>query len=250
MRQSVLICEGSTDYALLQYYMRKALGWTDVNDRDRQGRCVRNPGQKSRLLGRDESELTIMAAGGSTRIREALRNVLKRMKDTPPDGSYIYGNIAIVTDRDEEVSEESMLHQIDEEFAMFQVTADGELTCKKWLDCRVPAKTGLEYAFRILVLVIPFDEYGAMETFLLEAVSAQDSYDKTIVEKAGAFVDSADPEKRYLTKRGYITKAKFDAFFCVRTSASQFNERQNILLSADWENYDMVNDCFRQFREL
>jgi hypothetical protein len=38
MRQSVLICEGSTDYALLQYYMRKAHGWVDEGDRDRQDR--------------------------------------------------------------------------------------------------------------------------------------------------------------------------------------------------------------------
>lgn len=63
-------------------------------------------------------------------------------------------------------------------------------------------------------------------------------------------MDSADPERRYLTKRGYVTKAKFDAFFSVRAAVSQFNERQNIMLSVDWENYELLNDCFKQLREL
>ena len=29
---SVILCEGSTDYTLLQYYMRKANGWNDKKD--------------------------------------------------------------------------------------------------------------------------------------------------------------------------------------------------------------------------
>ena len=29
---SVILCEGSTDYTLLQYYMRKVNGWMDRKD--------------------------------------------------------------------------------------------------------------------------------------------------------------------------------------------------------------------------
>ena len=72
MRRGVLICEGSTDFALLQYYMRKAHGWEDAADRELQSRCIRNPGQRSRMLVKGEDQLTIMASGGSTRIPEAL----------------------------------------------------------------------------------------------------------------------------------------------------------------------------------
>ena len=86
MRQGVIICEGSTDYALLQYYMRKAFSWTDVKDEKRQKNSIHNKGRKSRLLEKDGRELTIMAAGGSSRIREALGNVLEQNRLTPPDG--------------------------------------------------------------------------------------------------------------------------------------------------------------------
>ena len=54
--------------------------------------------------------------------------------------------------------------------------------------------------------------YGAMETFLLNAIGANDSYDKTIIEECNQFVERVDPQKRYLTSRRYITKAKFDTF--------------------------------------
>ena len=68
-----------------------------------------------------------------------------------------------------------------------------------------------------------------METFLLDAIAKEDLYDGEIIRKCKAFVDQADPEKRYLSGRRLITKAKFDTYFSIRTSAEQFMERQNIL---------------------
>lgn len=52
-----------------------------------------------------------------------------------------------------------------------------------------------------------------------------------IVEKGNNFVETVDPEKRYLTKRRYVTKSKLDVYFSVRTSIEQFTERQSILKS-------------------
>ena len=80
-----------------------------------------------------------------------------------------------------------------------------------------------------MILVIPFEETGAMETFLLNAISQNNSYDAGIIGNCNTFVSNIDKEKRYLTKRRYITKAKFDVYFSVRTAAEQFMERQNIL---------------------
>ena len=54
------------------------------------------------------------------------------------------------------------------------------------------------------------------------------------------FVDSIDPEQRYLKKRRYATKAKFDVYFSVRTPIDQFIERRNILKDVRWENYILI----------
>ena len=84
------------------------------------------------------------------------------------------------------------------------------------------------------MLVIPFEETGAMETFLLNAIAEQDEYDKYIINQCNAFVDNVDNQRKYLNKRRYITKAKFDVYFSVRTSAEQFNERRNIIKNVAW----------------
>lgn len=103
---------------------------------------------------------------------------------------------------------------------------------------------------KILVLVIPFEETGALETFLLKAIGKQSEYDKNIILKGNDFVDSVDPDKRYLTSRRYITKAKFDVYFSIRTPSAFFVERQNILKGIEWEKYMEIQECFEKLGEL
>lgn len=100
------------------------------------------------------------------------------------------------------------------------------------------------------MLLIPFDGQGALETFLLNAIADSDAYDKQIIEECKLFVESVDPERRYLKKRRYITKAKFDVYFSIRTALEQFKERRNILRNVPWEDYLLVQECFSKLEEL
>ena len=92
--------------------------------------------------------------------------------------------------------------------------------------------------------------YGAMETFLLNTIGANDSYDKTIIEECNQFVERVDPQKRYLTSRRYITKAKFDTYFSIRTPVQQYTERQNILKNVQWEEYNHIQTAFDKLGEI
>lgn len=66
---SVLLCEGSTDFALLQYFMRKVYGWEDKE---------RGPGflRPSRVLGKDGNKLVIGGTGGSSQILSKLEKIV------------------------------------------------------------------------------------------------------------------------------------------------------------------------------
>lgn len=75
---SVLLCEGSTDYTLLQYYMRNAHQWED--DRERQSEIFRLNGQSSRKLFNGEHILTIASVGGCSSLIEGLQQTLNRNK--------------------------------------------------------------------------------------------------------------------------------------------------------------------------
>lgn len=102
----------------------------------------------------------------------------------------------------------------------------------------------------MLLLVIPFEDTGAMETFLLDAVGKADPYDAQIISDCNQFVDNVDGAKKYLNKRRYITKAKFDVYFSVRTAAEQFVERQNILKNIPWEDYASIQKSFEKLGTL
>lgn len=104
--------------------------------------------------------------------------------------------------------------------------------------------------FSLLLLVIPFEESGAMETFLLNAVAMEDFYDKTIIDSCNCFVESIDPERKYLKSRRHVAKAKFDTYFSIRTPVEQYAERQNIFKNVRWEQYNNIQKAFQKLREL
>ena len=97
---------------------------------------------------------------------------------------------------------------------------------------------------------IPFEDTGAMETFLLDAIGKANPYDAKIISDCNQFVDNVDNQKKYLNKRRYITKAKFDVYFSVRTAAEQFVERQNILKNIPWEDYAEIQNSFKKLDDL
>lgn len=126
----------------------------------------------------------------------------------------------------------------------------GEFNHNVWCSCEYRTSIGKKRKMEILILVIPFEQTGAMETFLLKSISEKDEYDAHIIEMGNQFVEKIDLKKKYLTKRRYITKAKFDVYFSIRTSAEQFVQRQNILKDIEWEKYINIQEEFQKLAEL
>ncbi len=245
---NIILCEGSTDYVLLQYYMRKAYQWSD--DSSRQQGILRMDRQKSRNLVKDSDVLTIMSTGGCSRLSSGLKEVLKRNYLSDPGLSNAYSKIVIITDRDEAEIEQKFIQKMEVALKEYSVAYNNELKNNRWIVCNMPTEIGIKLQFSLLLLIIPFEQNGAMETFLLDAVGENDSYDKKMIDECIAFVEDIDPEKRYLSSRRHITKAKFDTYFSVRTPVEQFAERQNILKNVDWENYTKIQTAFQKLGEL
>ncbi len=239
---SVLLCEGSTDFALLQYFMRKVYGWEDKE---------RGPGflRPSRVLGKDGNKLVIGGTGGSSQILSKLEKIVDNNFHSAYDTEY-YHKIAIVTDRDEEGTEKGLVQGIQTVFASYGVHMEDGLQANVWNAGKMENGSKEEKTLGILFLVIPFEETGALETFLLNVISNQDEYDKKIIEQGNRFVDQVDAEKRYLKSRRYITKAKCDVYFSIRTPAAFFVERQNILKDVAWDGYMEIQDSFRELEKL
>lgn len=243
--RSVILCEGSTDFVLLQYYMRKVYGWEyKKND------SVLINGYKARkcVLKKDHSELNIIGCGGCSRIPGGLQFILDSNSLSAEDEAY--DRIVIITDRDEVETESEFETIIATELGKQQIEWKDDISNDKWIDFHYENGQGDNCNAKLLLLVIPFEDTGAMETFLLDAVGKSNPYDAKIISDCNQFVDNVDNQKKYLNKRRYITKAKFDVYFSVRTAAEQFVERQNILKNIPWEDYAEIQNSFKKLDDL
>ncbi len=242
--KSIILCEGSSDFTLLQYYMRKVYGWEYSNSHTINLDNIR----RSATFSKEANLMSIGGCGGCNRIIPALGDVLE--SNTITTAGEQFDKVVIITDRDEIETEDKFIDDIKALCDEYQINLLDTLVNDKWISAEYENGHGRKQLLQLLLLVIPFEETGAMETFLLNAIAQDDGYDAEIIRKSNQFVDNIDQEKRYLKKRRYITKAKFDVYFSVRTAAEQFVERQNILKSVPWEQYGLIQREFEKLNEL
>lgn len=233
--RSVILCEGSTDFVLLQHFMRRTYQWEYKSNKQ-----INIAGQSARecTLQKDDNTVSIIGCGGCNRLIPCLNYEL--MLNSVSALGEAYDKIVIITDRDEVLTEQEFSEQIEYQIKVYNGKYSGLITNNEWMEFSFINGYGDELKTKLLMLVIPFEETGAMETFLLNAIAEQDEYDKYIINQCNAFVDNVDNQRKYLNKRRYITKAKFDVYFSVRTSAEQFNERRNIIKNVAWEKYPLI----------
>lgn len=243
--RSVILCDGSTDFVLLQHFMRRTYQWEYKSNKQ-----INIAGQSARecTLQKDDNTVSIIGCGGCNRLIPCLNYEL--MLNSVSALGEAYDKIVIITDRDEVLTEQEFSEQIEYQIKVYNGKYSGLITNNEWMEFSFINGYGDELKTKLLMLVIPFEETGAMETFLLNAIAEQDEYDKYIINQCNAFVDNVDNQRKYLNKRRYITKAKFDVYFSVRTSAEQFNERRNIIKNVAWEKYPLIQNSFDKLGEL
>lgn len=241
---SIMLCEGSSDFVLLQYYMRTVYGWTDKRTQNIRLDSIK----RSRTLKKDENLLTIGGCGGCSKIIPSFEKILQRNSISAVGEAF--DKIVIITDRDEVGTEEEFIEKINTSVQKYQLMMKDDIKNNTWLSCEYQNGHGKKQIMELLLLVIPFEDTGAMETFLLNAIANDSAYDAEIIRKGNQFVEEVDKERRYLTKRRYITKSKFDVYFSIRTAAEQFVERQNILKRVPWEQYSQIQEEFQKLKDL
>lgn len=183
-------------------------------------------------------------------MAEGLSAVLKKnFLESPVDDNY-FRSIVIITDHDDPGTESEVIQSIESVLAQDKVVIQGNVKNNHWSVCEMETQTGDKIQINLLLMVIPFEENGAMETFLLNAIASQDAYDKAIIDDCKNFVDHTDQNRRYLKGRRLVTKAKFDAYFCVRTAAEQFHQRRDIIKNIPWENYAAIQKDFALLKTI
>lgn len=248
---SVIICEGGTDLTLIQYFMEKTHQWSYVNDRNKYPEIIKiNPDKKQQIkwFKKNDNFMAIYSVAGVSNINKGLNKIID-INQMVQLKEKAFQKIIIITDRDEANTVDDFENKINEVLKNNNIE-DITLCNDRWKEC--PYKTSYDETkiMEILLLVIPFEETGALETFLLDALSKKNLTDKKIIEQGNKFIENVDVDGKYLQHRRHKTKAKFDIYFSIRTPLEQFVERRNILRSIEWEEYESIQESFKKLSEL
>lgn len=111
-------------------------------------------------------------------------------------------------------------------------------------DCSYTNEFGMEKTFLALLVVIPQEQQGALETAMLAAI-AEDPYDKRIVEKTGAFASRMREEaSRYISTDRLKLKAHLGLTWAVQYPEKVFSRIDEQIRNVEWEKSETLQLCF------
>ena len=218
--KSIIICEGPTDFVLLQYFMRKVNNWDEGQESKNKPKGFEK--SRSRDFQKGENSLRIICADGCSRMPLLLSKILEN-NFLASSSDEVYSKIVYLTDNDEEQTKEEVFLNLKKIW-----NTQTDFVNNSWTSMEIDNERLDDLSVDFLPLVIPFEETGAIETFLLQTLASAKKYDASVIDRGNKFVDLIASENEYLKHRRDITKAKLDVFFSVKTPAEQFTQRQNI----------------------
>ena len=119
-----------------------------------------------------------------------------------------------------------------------------------WIDNRYVNAFDIQMTVSSLLIAIPADQQGALETLMLEVIS-EDPYDAAIVKSAGDFVDRMHKSaSRYIPNNRMKLKAHLGVTWAVQYPEKEFSLMDEQIKSVSWEKSEVLRNCFHQLEKL
>lgn len=232
----LILCEGKTDAILLSYYLEKAAGWI-FSKKGPNGLNIQHPRGNESICWykKEEDYLLICGVGGKDNFEKFFEERIKN----PLVTTNAFEKIAIVTDRDERSVKEIVTSMIEDMDSFFLDIQD-----RIWRENLYEDAFRMKKSAQVLLLTIPKEHTGALETVMLSAIS-EDAYDKNIVEKTANFVEQMRTEAdRYISTDRLQLKAHLGVTWAVQYPEKVFSVIDEQIKSVRWEKYDTLKECF------
>ena len=102
---------------------------------------------------------------------------------------------------------------------------------------------------RLCYVLVPLTEIGALETFMMNALSEQSTEQRSVILQAKEFVTNFSSEK-YLRERREKIKAELGVSLSVFSPDRIFTTMKELLDSVQWSEFDTTNAQFNILKEL
>lgn len=237
----LILCEGATDAILLSYYLEHCAGWKFSRRAPANLNIKADENETASWYQKGSDYLLICAVGG----KDNFRHFFKKRIISPLFASDAFGKIAVVTDRDQrDITEiESAIGS-----AFGSIHPAVKNNC--WISAHYHNYYGDPREISILLVVIPNEHEGALETVMLDAIS-EDPYDKNIVTSARAFTYMMKEEaNRYISSERLRLKAQLGITWAVQYPEKVFSLIDEQIRGVKWEEYQSISTCFSKLIEI
>jgi len=242
----LILCEGKTDAIFLSYYLEHVCGWTHkFPQKDIPKIFVikadKIKGESVEWYRKDDDFLLICGVGGKDNFSGFIKSkIIPAMID-----SSVFSHIAIVTDHDNRHEK-----SICDSFQTILSAVVSNVKNNKWTKNFYKNSFGQEVLVDFLLLIIPADKEGALETILLDAIS-ENEYDKPIVDKAKTYIDDVEPlATKYIGKARLKLKACISVVWATQCPEKAFSFIDEQLRSVKWEKSKYLSQCFRELEMI
>lgn len=238
----LILCEGKTDAVLLSYYLEKTCGWMhrkalkslDIKADERKN-------ESAYWYSKGEENLLICGVGG----KDNFDHFFKQKIQAAMINSSAFSKIAVVTDRDKRTVAE--IRQTIENVLQPIVS---HVKNNEWTTNYYQNSFLQETEVDFLLLIIPEEKEGALETLLLDTIS-ENEYDKQIVERSVAYVEEIQPlADKYIHKPRLKLKACLGVTWAIQSPEKVFSFIDEQIRSVKWEESKILAQCFQKLKDI
>lgn len=238
--RSVILCEGQDDLWFLAYYLNKTQGWIPELNQTKpklwgKAKIPCNL-QKQQIIymchPQNNNILAVKSVAGEANLITSLQEVLERNQKLPTDPIHAVVLFRDCDDRDQGQLAQSMQAWFDDEIILHNNEVTDYLLSEEY-----------DLILKVLPLVIPFDEQGAIETLLLKSIGDNGIDGAYVATHAKEYVEATQANvTSYLKKQREFTKAKYAAAMAIidpTHSRDTFNQLMN---ATPWEESCTIHE--------
>lgn len=232
----IIMCEGETDAILLSYYLNKVANWKFCKKAPKNVEIKANSFEQSiNWYEKGDEHLLICGVGGKDNMTSFFKNKLYR----PIVDAGAFSKIAVVLDRDNKELDSLEAHASSIFKPVVTIMKNNTWTTNEYKDA-----FGLKQVIESLLVIIPNEHEGALETVILDAIS-ENPYDSIIVDKTAAFVkEMREIASKYINNDRKELKARLGVTWAVQYPEKVFKLINEQIVSVPWENSRVLSDCF------
>lgn len=240
MIKGIILCEGSSDQVLVGAYLKKIKGWTYT----RPNKKLPFPDQNITWYVNSDNEYFAIWSVNGCNFKDAVSKIfeLEKLEHTTE-------SLVIITDHDDETATSNRPKEIYNTINSVILIDNYEPNVliknnNQWQELSYTAGFKRKVKMQFCYLLVPLDSQGALETFMLNALSESSAARKEVIEQVKVFIHDLKSQD-FLKKRREKIKAQLSVSVSVFAPERMFDTLNELISIVDWSSFDEANKQFK-----